>query len=327
MPPLLSVIIPTHSRAALLRRAIDSALRSSHADVEVIVVPNGPDSSWRAIQAKYSSDPRVCWHPIDKANANAARNAGLSQARGSFVRFLDDDDYLYPDACQRQLSESATNRIDVCSADIDVVLANGKKIRTMKQPDTDDFASSTLMPRRMTATHAHLYRREALHGVAWNEKQTVRQDTAWLIELACSSELSWRRHPEAVGAWVQHGGTRISRGRDPGPEVLKSTAELILRAHESLSARGLLTSERSQAAADGLWASLQKGLQYDYSYWREIAKFADRVVPGRRPPSAIHRLPVFRQLPPLVVETVLVPLRVAYRPLRRALEKHGVGRV
>lgn len=328
MTPQLSVVIPTYRRAHFLKRAIDSAILSSPAkDTEVLIVPNGHDSSWKLIRDTYKDDARVTWHTIDKANANAARNAGLARASGEFIRFLDDDDYLYPEACHRQILAMAESGSDISSGSIDIVSFEGNKTHTMSQPDTHDFVSSTLMPTRMTLVHGHIYRREALEGMFWEESRAARQDTAWLIQLSTMREAAWQRHPEAVGAWFQHRGSRVSRGRDPGPVILKETAELILQAHSRLALHERLTPERLQAVADGLWSSLQKGLQYDYAYWRKIARIAESLSPGRRPPSAIHRARAVGYLPPLAVETMLIPIRVAYRPVRRIFDRYGINRV
>ena len=326
--PLLSVVIPTHGRAHLLPRAIESALRCSPDDsVEVIVVPNGSDERWKEVAEGYRPNPKITFSRVSKAHANVARNHGMLLARGEFVRFLDDDDYLYPDACRRQCEALCISGSDVSSGNIDVVRDDGKLIRVYAQPQTDDFVASSLMPARMTHPCGHLFRRAAILECRWDEHRAVRQDTAWIIQVASSRELSWDRQNTTMGAWTQHSGPRISRGRDPGPRILQETAQMIMTAYATLESQGRLSSERREAAADGLWSSLQKGLQYDYRYWTSVARTADTFSPGRRPPSLIHRMPIADMIPPLAIELLLVPLRIAYRPLRAALEDLGIGRV
>lgn len=320
--PLLTVVIPTCARPQYLPRAINSALAAAgDGDVEVVVVPNGPSESWKSVTSEFSDDPRVRWVPLPTPNANLARNAGLESAAGEFIRFLDDDDYLYPTPCAEQLQLLIDSGSDVCSGHVDVVLEDLTIRRVYRQPETTDLVVSTLTPDRMTLPTGHLYRRSSLRGARWDPERAIRQDTAWLIELAASRELAWERYDGSVGAWVQHRGSRISRGRDPGPKALRETSELIQAAYSALAEANRLTPERSRAAAEGLWASLQKGLQYDFRYWRRVAEIADSYAPSRRPPSAIHRIPVIRSLPPLMVESMLVPARVLYRPVRRALER------
>ncbi len=103
MTPLVSIIIPTHNRPHFLPRAVDSALAGMPAgEVEVIVVPNGPDESWKQSLLPYKHNSSVRVIPITAANANIARNTGLAAANGEFVRFLDDDDYLIPEGAVKQ---------------------------------------------------------------------------------------------------------------------------------------------------------------------------------------------------------------------------------
>ena len=102
MTPIISVVIPTFRRPALLNYAISSALTAApDGDVEVIAVPNGPDDSWKSVAQTFADDGRVKWYELAIGNACGARNYGLTKAQGKYVRFLDDDDYLYPAAAEQ----------------------------------------------------------------------------------------------------------------------------------------------------------------------------------------------------------------------------------
>src|SRR3546814_303443 len=119
--PLLSVIIPTYKRPQYLPRAINSAVQAApDGDVEVIVVPNGPDDSWKNVSKKYQSEPRVQWHSIATEHANVARNYGKQLARGKYIRFLDDDDYLLP-AATKQLGIAVNTKAEITSGSVDLV--------------------------------------------------------------------------------------------------------------------------------------------------------------------------------------------------------------
>jgi glycosyltransferase involved in cell wall biosynthesis len=101
---LVSVVIPTLNRPKLLLRAIDSVLRQTYHEIEVIVVVDRPDpetvSAVRAVK-----DPRlqliVNPHP---STAAGARNAGADHARGEWIAFLDDDDEWLPNKLERQIT-------------------------------------------------------------------------------------------------------------------------------------------------------------------------------------------------------------------------------
>lgn len=94
----VSVIIPTYKRSTYLYSAIESVLKQTYQNIEVIVVDdNDPDSEWREKTKKvineYSNDKRVRYieHPKNM-NGAVARNTGIKAASGEVICFLDDDD-------------------------------------------------------------------------------------------------------------------------------------------------------------------------------------------------------------------------------------------
>ena len=102
--PLVSVVIPTLDRPKLLLRAIDSVLRQTHQEIEVIVVVDRPDQD--TVSAVRSvDDPRVqlIVNP-HSLTAAGARNAGADHATGEWVAFLDDDDEWLPNKLERQIA-------------------------------------------------------------------------------------------------------------------------------------------------------------------------------------------------------------------------------
>jgi glycosyltransferase involved in cell wall biosynthesis len=101
---LVSVVVPTLDRPKLLLRAIDSVLRQTHQEIELIVVVDRPDpGTISAVRSR--DDPRlqllVTPHPLTAAGA---RNAGADHATGEWVAFLDDDDEWLPNKLERQIA-------------------------------------------------------------------------------------------------------------------------------------------------------------------------------------------------------------------------------
>jgi O-antigen biosynthesis protein len=94
--PLVSVVIPTFRRGALLARAVASALSQDYAPFEVIVVGDGcPELSSSA----FAPEPRVRVHNLSKnhgAGGAAPRNYGIAAARGRLIAYLDDDNSWAP---------------------------------------------------------------------------------------------------------------------------------------------------------------------------------------------------------------------------------------
>jgi glycosyltransferase involved in cell wall biosynthesis len=86
----ISTIIPTFNNEGTIARAIDSALAQDCLDHEVIVVNDGSTDHTRAVLERYRSKTRI----VEQTNRGAAmaRNAGVAQAGGEYLAFLDADD-------------------------------------------------------------------------------------------------------------------------------------------------------------------------------------------------------------------------------------------
>ncbi len=91
--PFVSVIIPTSNRAKRLAACLDSLLASHYPDFEIIVVDSVPETSATAdlVHDAYASSSRVRYIREDRPGSSAARNRGLTIARGDIVAFTDDD--------------------------------------------------------------------------------------------------------------------------------------------------------------------------------------------------------------------------------------------
>ena len=92
--PLVSVIIPTYNRAALLCAAVDSVLQQTYRNIEIIVIDDGSTDETAEAVARYGNRVRYTRRP--NTGVNPARNLGLKQARGEFVALLDSDDLWAP---------------------------------------------------------------------------------------------------------------------------------------------------------------------------------------------------------------------------------------
>lgn len=101
----ISVIVPVYKVEKELSRCVQSILQQSYHNIEIILVDDGsPDHCPEMCDGYAAEDRRV--HVIHKVNGGLsdARNAGLRKASGKYVMYVDSDDYIEKDACERLLS-------------------------------------------------------------------------------------------------------------------------------------------------------------------------------------------------------------------------------
>lgn len=110
----ISIVIPVYNVAEYLPACLHSCLEQTLFDIEIICVNDGStDSSLDILKEFADHDYRI--RIIDKANGglSSARNAGIQVATGNMIMFLDSDDYLSPNACERVWREVLENGADI----------------------------------------------------------------------------------------------------------------------------------------------------------------------------------------------------------------------
>jgi len=111
----VSIILPCYNVAKYLPQALDSLLKQSLSEIEIIPVDDGsPDNCAEVIRDYASKDARI--KPIYKANGGygTAVNAGLNIATGEYVAILEPDDYVMEDYYHILYTEAKIYDLDIC---------------------------------------------------------------------------------------------------------------------------------------------------------------------------------------------------------------------
>jgi len=93
--PLISVVLPTRNRSALLPRAVASVLAQDYAHWELLIVDDGSDDDTPSVIDSFT-DPRIHSFRTNHRGVCGARNAGLRHVSGEIVAYLDDDNTMHP---------------------------------------------------------------------------------------------------------------------------------------------------------------------------------------------------------------------------------------
>jgi glycosyltransferase involved in cell wall biosynthesis len=230
----VSAIIPTFNRRELVCRAIDSALAQTFPVDEIIVVDDGStDGTGQMLQDRYGQRIRYAWQP--NAGVSAARNLGMSMARGRYIALLDSDDEWFPEKTARQhawLEQRPGFGMVVC--DIEMVDGELQVIGIYRRRDVireDGWALRWALANPALAPASTLMRREVYEDIGgFDESLRTAEDIDYHL--------------------------RIARRWQIG--VVEETLVRTMRGHEGLSAQArtyddyLLVFERAAEAARGV---------------------------------------------------------------------------
>ena len=110
---LVSVIIPTYNRAELIARSVQSILKQTYKNIELIIVDDGSTDNTEEIVKKFD-DSRVIYIKQENQGACAARNNGIDYAKGEFIAFQDSDDVWHEDKLEKQINCLKGTGADMC---------------------------------------------------------------------------------------------------------------------------------------------------------------------------------------------------------------------
>ena len=97
--PLISIVIPCYNSELYIKSAINSALKQTYKNIEVIVIDDG--SGDKSLEKIKSFGNRIISKSIHHSGAQVSRNLGLMLAKGKYIQFLDADDILMPEKVEK----------------------------------------------------------------------------------------------------------------------------------------------------------------------------------------------------------------------------------
>lgn len=183
MEPCVSIIVPIYNAENYIRRCIDSILNQEFADFELILANDGSTDASGAICDEYAGkDPRI--HIIHKKNTGVSdtRNLAIAQARGTYLQFLDSDDWITPDATKLLVRAASEYHCDMVIADFYRVV--GDRVSPKGDIQADGVMTREEFAAFMMENPADFY-----YGVLWNK--LFRRDLVETHHLKMDTNISW----------------------------------------------------------------------------------------------------------------------------------------
>jgi len=229
-PPIVTVVIPTRHRPALMLRSVRSALAQDLSDLEVIVVIDGADpESFEAIAT--ISDPRLSTaYLADSVGGSQARNIGIQMGRGEFVALLDDDDEWVPSKLSSQLALARASqcRFPVVTSRLIARRPDGDELWPHRAMRIGESMSEYLFCRENSIrqgegfiqTSTLFMPRALMLDVPFKQGLPRHQDWDWLIRVATHPgvEYSWVWEPLVI-YHIDGYRKSISTGRSAAPSI------------------------------------------------------------------------------------------------------------
>ncbi len=232
--PLISVIIPTYNRALTLQATIQSVLRQTYKEFEIIIIDDGSTDDTEQIINDFN-DKRITYIRQDHRSASFARNKGIENAKGAYIAFLDSDDIWLPTKIEKQLGVFKNSKFNpgIVYCGIGYINESGEKTRGKKLPAyKGNIFLYLLGARRNVVTGVGstvLVKRECFDKCGlFNEDMPYREDLELLIRISRKFTFDYVSEPLAK---IRIHNKRMSSNID---SIIKGRDMLFEKIHNDL---------------------------------------------------------------------------------------------
>ena len=241
----ISVVIPTHQRAALLPRALSSVYAQTLPAFEVILVDDGStDATRRLVQSDY---PGCRYLYQENLGVSSARNLGIAAAQGEWIAFLDSDDQWLPGklAAQSQLFASLPE-YRICHTE-EIWIRDGRRVNPMKKhAKTGGRIFRRCLPLCVISPSSVLIERSLLYEVGlFDQSLPACEDYDLWLRVCAEHPVAFVEQPQII----KHGGHA-----DQLSQRFWGMDRFRIRALEKIIQSGRITGADAQAAAATLAA-------------------------------------------------------------------------
>lgn len=183
MNPTVSIIVPIYNAEKYLNRCVDSILNQEYTDYELLLVNDGSQDASGDICDDYASrDSRIRVIHKENTGVSDSRNIAISQAKGTYLQFLDSDDWITPDATKLLVRAAEEHQCDLVISDFYRVV--GERVSHKGDIEEDGIMTQEEFASHMMENPADFY-----YGVLWNK--FYRRKIIEQHQLRMNVEISW----------------------------------------------------------------------------------------------------------------------------------------
>lgn len=163
--PLISVVMPVYNVENYVERCLDSIINQTYINIELIIVNDGSKDSSLSICNKFAKeDKRIKIVNKENGGLSSARNAGLSEATGTYIYFVDSDDY-----CEKNIIDELYSALVNTESDLSICGFKKEKEGCEKEKGININYDIEVLDKEQTLLNTAYY-----GGYVWNKLYDMR---------------------------------------------------------------------------------------------------------------------------------------------------------
>lgn len=204
MTPVFSIIVPTYNRADLILKTIDSILKQTFSDFEIIVVDDGGTDETESVLESIN-DTRLNYFKIKNGERGAARNFGILQSKGQYITFIDSDDLLYPNAFENAIDNLRQLAFPECFAQAyELREALSGKLLQAPASFVEKTVNKYILKGNFLACIGVFVRCDVLNSVRFEEDRMFAGTEDWLLWLQLSARFPFYFSNKVCACMIEH---------------------------------------------------------------------------------------------------------------------------
>lgn len=212
-PPAITAIIPTRNRWTYLADAIDTVLRQTQSDLELIVIDDGSTDDTQRLLANIDDGRVRVVRQRTATGVAAARNRGIAEARGAWLAFLDDDDLWAPAWLETARARAQSERADIVYGAHIVIDGDRRPLRAALAPRANEVVRALSRINALGGPSAVMTRTSLVRDAGgFDDRFSALAD--WDLWLRLTAVAPAAPVPELLVAYTAHGGNmHVARPR------------------------------------------------------------------------------------------------------------------
>ena len=186
--PLVSVIIPTYNRGTKLIKSLESVVKQTYKNIEIVIVDDGSIDDTRNLVNKFiqeNSDYDINYIFHENQGVSISRNAGIKASHGKYICFLDSDDAFHLDKIEKQIHKIVFENADLCIAETKINFEDENRIKICRFPNNIvDVVEQYIKLNVFIHTSAYLKKEVVLSNkLAFREKCSWGEDVEFFLKV------------------------------------------------------------------------------------------------------------------------------------------------
>lgn len=190
---LVSIIVPVYNTAKYLERCITSILSQTYKEFELLLIDDGSTDNSLDICERFAKlDNRISVFNLINSGVSYARNLGIEKANGSYIMFIDSDDFICEFMIADMVYEFEENigiilcGYNLCASD---TMCVSSKILSSEKKIIYELDDMIPILEKCWSPWGKLYRREIIDNIRFNENVSMAEDLKFNVDILINNDL------------------------------------------------------------------------------------------------------------------------------------------